>query len=40
MLKRLKGARLYAKLAKYAFYKKEVEFLRYILSTKGVSIDL
>ena len=30
---------LYLKLEKYEFYKKEVEFLGHVISTKGIKID-
>ena len=39
ILERLRGAGLYAKPSKCAFYQKEVEFLGYILSPDGVSMD-
>jgi Reverse transcriptase (RNA-dependent DNA polymerase) len=39
VFKRLKRYKLYAKRSKYIFYIISVEFLNFIISIKGVSID-
>jgi hypothetical protein len=40
MLKRLRQYKLYVNLRKYVFFIKEVKFLRFIISTSKVFIDL
>ena len=40
VLERLRRFRLFINLKKYEFFIKEVEFLGFIVSTKGVTIDL
>lgn len=39
VLQRLRNAQLFAKLSKCSFYQHEVEFLGYIISQKGISMD-
>ena len=39
VLKKLRTAGLYAKLEKYVFHQLQVEFLDYIISRKGLSMD-
>ena len=36
---RLRGAELYAKPSKCQFYKKEIEFLGFIVETQGIRMD-
>jgi hypothetical protein len=40
VLQKLRNARLYAKLEKCVFHQPQVEFLDFIISTKGLSMDL
>ena len=40
VLERLRPAGLYAKPSKCQFYQSEIEFLRYIISPEGISMDL
>lgn len=39
VLQKLRNARLYAKMKKYIFHTTQVDFLRYIISNKGLMID-
>jgi hypothetical protein len=39
VLQKLRNARLYAKLEKCVFHQPQVEFLDYIISEKGLSMD-
>ena len=40
ILRKLKEYKLYLQLGKYQFFKKEIEFLGYIILTKGIKINL
>ena len=40
VLRKLKQYRLYLQPGKYEFHTKEMEFLEFIISDKGVKIDL
>jgi hypothetical protein len=39
ILDRLKKARLYVKLSKYEFDKKEITFLKYVIGVHGIRMD-
>ena len=39
VLDRLRKWKLYTNLSKYEFFTREVEFLRYIVGTAGISMD-